>query len=122
MKAVKQDTKQDSNWTRALRERFGNRLPADHLLPDKQPTYVRSAVYLLGALSIGSLAFVILSGIVLAFFGPQWWHTNGVGRFFNSVHLWSVEAFFFCMALPVWGIVFMGAWRDGRGRTWMMGA
>jgi quinol-cytochrome oxidoreductase complex cytochrome b subunit len=105
-----------------LRERFGNRLPATHLLPDTQPTYVRSAVYLLGALTIGSLAIVILSGIVLAFFGPQWWHTNDVGHFVNSVHLWSVEAFFFCMALHLWAMFFMGAWRDGRGRTWIMGA
>jgi hypothetical protein len=54
MKTVK--VKEPSNWTRALRQRFGNRLPAEHLLPDKQPTYVRSAVYLLGALAIGSLA------------------------------------------------------------------
>jgi quinol-cytochrome oxidoreductase complex cytochrome b subunit len=122
MKAVKPVTKQDSNWTRALRQRFGNRLPADHLLPDKQPTFVRSAVYLLGALAIGSLAIVILSGLVLAFFGPTWWHTSGVGHLINSVHLWSVEAFFFCMALHLWGMFFMGAWRDGRGRTWVMGA
>jgi len=115
-------TKAPANWTGALRERLGKRLPADHLLPDKQPTYVRSAVYLFGALTIGSLAIVILSGVILAFFGPQWWHTSAVGRFCNSVHLWSVEAFFSCMALHLWGMFFMGAWRDGRGRTWVMGA
>lgn len=33
------------SWTRALREWLGKALPAKHVLPDEQPTYVRSAVY-----------------------------------------------------------------------------
>lgn len=111
-----------SNWTSALRQRLHKALPSEHLLPDRQPSYVRSAVYLFGALTIASLAFVILSGVVLAIFGPQWWHTNAVGHFFNSLHLWSVQAFFFFMVVHLWGMFFMGAWRDGRARTWMTGA
>jgi hypothetical protein len=111
-----------SNWTEALRQRLHKTLPSEHLLPNSQPSYVRSAVYLFGALTIASLAFVILSGVILAIFGPQWWHTNDVGHFFNSLHLWSVQALFFFMVLHLWGMFFMGAWRDGRGRTWMTGA
>lgn len=111
-----------SNWTRGLRERLTRNYPADQLLPDTQPAYVRSAVYLFGALTIGSLAIVILSGTVLALFGPQWWHTNGVGRWFNSLHLWSVQAFFFFMVIHLWGTFWMAAWRDGRARTWITGA
>jgi hypothetical protein len=111
-----------SNWTAALRRRLQKALPSEHLLPDSQPSYVRSAIYLFGALTIASLAFVILSGVVLAIFGPQWWHTNDVGHFFNSLHLWSVQAFFFFMVVHLWGMFFMGAWRDGRARTWMTGA
>ena len=111
-----------TNWTLALRQRLNKSFPPDQLLPDTQPAYVRSAVYLFGALTIVSLVLVILSGTVLAVFGPQWWHTNSIGHFFNSLHLWSVEALFFFMVLHLWGMFFMGAWRDRRGRTWVMGA
>ncbi len=110
-----------TNWTQALRQRFDKSFPSDQLLPDKQPTYVRSAIYLFGALTIASFVLVIATGTVLAIFGPQWWHTNTIGHFFNSLHLWSVEALFFFMVLHLWGTFFQGAWRDGRGRTWMTG-
>ena len=111
----------ETNWTQAIRQRLSKSLPPDQLLPDKQPAYVRSAVYLFGALTIACFALVILTGTILAIFGPQWWHTNAIGHFFNSLHLWSVEALFFFMVLHLWGTFFQGAWRDGRGRTWMTG-
>jgi hypothetical protein len=65
---------------------------------------------------------VIASGTVLALFGPQWWHVNTIGHWVNSAHLWSVQAFFFFMVLHLWGMFFQAAWRDGRGRTWVIGA
>jgi quinol-cytochrome oxidoreductase complex cytochrome b subunit len=111
-----------TNWTKALREQLGKRFPPEQVLPDQQPTYVRSGVYLFGALTIGSLLLVIASGTVLALFGPQWWHVSPVGHWFNSIHLWSVQAFFFFMVLHLWGMFFQAAWRDGRGRTWVIGA
>lgn len=111
-----------SNWTLRLRQRLNRGFPPEHLLPDKQPTYVRSGVYLFGALTIVCFALVILTGTILAIFGPQWWHTSGIGHFFNSLHLWSAEALFFFMVLHLWGMFFLGAWRDSRGRTWVMGA
>jgi hypothetical protein len=110
-----------SNWTLAARKQIEKNLPADNLLPDKQPTYVRSAVYLFGAFTIASLAIVILSGVILALFGPEWWHTSDVGHFFNSLHYWSVQALFIFLVLHLWGMFFMGSWRDGRGRTWVTG-
>ena len=110
-----------TNWTQAVRQRLSKSFPPDQLLPDKQPSYVRSAIYLFGALTIASFVLVILTGTILAIFGPQWWHTNAVGHFFNSLHLWSVEALFFFMVLHLWGTFFQGAWRDGRARTWMTG-
>jgi len=111
-----------TNWTRALRQELTQRLPVTHLLPDEQPAYVRSAVYLFGVITIASFALVIATGTILAFFGPQWWHTNGIGHFFNSLHLWSVEVLFFFMVLHLWGTFLQGAWRDGRAHTWMLGA
>ena len=111
-----------SNWTKAARERLGAQFPAEQVLPDQQPAYVRSGIYLFGALTIASLILVVASGTVLAFFGPQWWHVNAIGHWFNSLHLWSVQALFFFMVLHLWGMFFQAAWRDGRGRTWAIGA
>ncbi len=110
-----------TNWTLSLRQWFGERFPSDQVLPDEQPAYVRSSLYLLGAATLVSFIVVILSGVILGLFGPQWWHESSVGHFFNSVHFWSVQAFFFFMALHLWTTFFMGAWRDGRAKTWMTG-
>jgi len=110
-----------SSWTERAREYLGRRLPATNLLPDRQPYYVGSWVYIFGVVTIAALVWVILSGIVLAFFGPQWWHVSGVGRFFNGLHFWSVQVFFVFMVLHLWGQYFAAGWRDGRAKTWMAG-
>lgn len=110
-----------SNWTLALRQWISKRFPSDQVLPDEQPAYVRSSLYLLGAGTLVSFVVIIASGVILALFGPQWWHESAVGHFVNSLHFWSVQAFFFCMALHLWTTFFMGAWRDGRAKTWMIG-
>lgn len=110
-----------SNWTRSIRRLLARNLPLKHLLPDRQPIYVGSWVYVFGVVAIAGLIWVIASGVVLAFFGPQWWHENGVGRFVNSLHLWSVQVFFIFMVLHLWGQYFMAGWRDGRAPTWMVG-
>ena len=96
-------------------------MPSTNLLPDRQPYYVGSWVYVFGVVTIAALAWVLVSGVVLAFFGPQWWHVNGVGRFFNSLHFWSVQMFFIFMVLHLWGQYFAAGWRDGRAKTWMAG-
>ncbi len=73
-------------------------------------------------LSIASLATLILTGTILSLKGPTWWHVSGIGHFFNSMHLWSVELFFFFMVVHLWGKYWMAAWRGGRARVWMTGA
>ena len=110
-----------SSWTERTRDYLGRKLPAANLLPDRQPYYVGSWVYIFGVVTIAALVWVILSGIVLAFFGPQWWHVSGVGRFFNGLHFWSVQLFFVFMVLHLWGQYFAAGWRDGRAKTWMAG-
>ena len=62
------------------------------------------------------------TGVVLALLGPQWYHVSTVGRFVNSLHLWSVELFFFTMVIHLWGKFFMAAWRGKRALTWVTGA
>ena len=108
-------------WTAATRRQLERRLPWENLLPDRQPFYVGSWVYVFGVVTIAALVWVVLSGTVLALFGPQWWHLSAAGRFFNSLHFWSVQVFFVFMVLHLWGQYFMASWREGRAPTWMIG-
>jgi quinol-cytochrome oxidoreductase complex cytochrome b subunit len=48
-------------------------------------------------------------------------HVSSVGRFFNSLHFWSVQMFFIFMVLHLWGQYFAAGWRDGRAATWLIG-
>jgi len=74
-------------WTARVRRRALALLPPGKLLPDRQPAYVASWVYVFGVATLAALAMVIASGCALALGGPDWWRTNPVGHFFNSVHL-----------------------------------
>ena len=109
-------------WTTWVRERAVGALPPEKLLPDRQPSYVSSWIYVFGVVTIAALIVVVASGMILGLKGPEWWHVSSVGHFFNSIHLWAVELFFFAMVVHLWGKFFMGAWRGGRGRTWVTGA
>ena len=109
-------------WTSRVRGAAVEALPPDRLLPDAQPAYVASWVYVFGVLTLAAFAVVLGSGLVIALAGPTWWHTSGVGRFVNSTHLWSTELFFFFMVVHLWAKFFMAAWRGRRGLTWVTGA
>ena len=110
------------NWTVELRKRAVAALPPEKLLPDGQPSYMSSWIYVFGVLSLASLGVLIGSGSILALKGPTWWHVTGIGHVFNSMHLWSVELFFFFMVIHLWGKYWMAAWRGGRKRVWATGA
>ena len=114
-------TEIDRQWTTRLRRRATGKLPPEKLLPDTQPSYVSSWIYVFGVATLSALIVVIGTGAILAIRGPQWWHGSYIGHFVNSLHLWSVEIFFFAMVVHLWGKFFMGAWRGGRGLTWMTG-
>jgi len=108
-------------WTaRARRWALGS-FPPKKLLPDRQPAYVASWVYVFGVASLAALAVVLASGGALALGGPDWWHTNPVGHFFNSLHLWSVELFMALLVIHLWGKFWMAAWRGRRAMTWITG-
>ncbi len=110
-----------TQWSARVRARAVQALPPDKLLPDRQPAYVASWIYLFGALTMTALMVVIATGAVLSIFGPTWWHTSSVGHFVNSLHLWSVELFFAFMVVHLWGKFFMAAWRGNRQLTWITG-
>jgi quinol-cytochrome oxidoreductase complex cytochrome b subunit len=103
------------SWTVRLRTRLARTVPAGQLLPDRQPAYVRSWIYVFGVASLAALLYVIASGLILALKGVAWWHTSSVGHFVNSTHLWSVELFFFCMVIHLWGKFFMAAFLGSIG-------
>ncbi len=108
-------------WTGRLRVLVLRWLPPERLLPETQPSYVASWIYVFGVASLAALGVAIVSGFLIALGGVDWWHTNPAGRFFNSLHLWSVELFMALLVIHLWGKFWMGAWRGGRARTWMTG-
>jgi hypothetical protein len=108
-------------WTARVRRRALKSLPPGKLLPDRQPAYVASWVYVFGVGSLAALGVVIVSGFALALGGPDWWHYNPLGHFFNSLHLWSVELFMALLVIHLWGKFWMAAWRGRRTMTWITG-
>jgi quinol-cytochrome oxidoreductase complex cytochrome b subunit len=112
----------DAGWTARARAAATRHLPPEKLLPDRQPAYVASWIYVFGVLTLAALVMIIASGGVLALKGPGWWHGSATGHFFNSVHLWSVELFFTFMVVHLWGKFFMASWRGRRALTWITGA
>ncbi len=109
------------NWTVGLRRRFFGTYPPEKLLPGRQPAYLDSWIYVFGVLTIAALVFVIISGLILSFEGPTWYHTSSVGLFVNSLHFWSVQLFFVFMVVHLWGKFWMAAWRGHRALTWITG-
>jgi len=115
------ETKDPKNWTNRLRGRLEGLVPPGQALPDRQPVYVASWIYVFGVLTLTSLVVVIASGCVLSLGGVEWWHVSSVGHFTNSVHLWSVEMTFGFMVVHLWGKFWMAAWRGKRALTWITG-
>jgi len=109
------------SWTGRVRAAGLRWLPPERLLPEAQPSYVASWIYVFGVASLAALGVAIASGFAIALGGVDWWHTNPLGHFFNSCHLWSVELFFAFMVIHLWAKFFMAAWRGGRARTWITG-
>ena len=109
------------NWTVRLRNRLSHLVPPGEALPDRQPVYVSSWIYVFGVLTLAALFVVLLSGALLAVGGVAWWHTSSLGLYVNSTHLWSVELFFAFMVIHLWGKFWMAAWRGHRALTWMTG-
>jgi ubiquinol-cytochrome c reductase cytochrome b subunit len=110
-----------STWTGSARKRWLTTLPPEKMLPEKQPSYVASWIYVFGMLTIVAMVIAIVSGVVLTLGGVQWFHESSVGEFFNATHYWSVQLFFLFMVVHLWGKYWMAAWRGKRALTWATG-
>jgi len=109
-------------WTGGLRRAWMARLPPDKLLPERQPAFVASWIYIFGVATLAAFLVILATGLVLAFTGPAWYHTSSLGLFTNSMHFWSVQLFFVFMVVHLWGKFWMAAWRGRRVMTWITGA
>jgi quinol-cytochrome oxidoreductase complex cytochrome b subunit len=109
------------SMTEKLQEFTKDTMTLDDILPTKLPVYVNSVAYLFGVLLLSTLVMLVLTGLVLSIFGPAWYHLKPAGRFFHSLHFWSVQLFFLFMVIHLAVKYFMGAFRDGRWKTWMIG-
>jgi len=110
-----------TTWIGRLRDLLQRKLPYDKLLPETQPAYMASWIYVFGVLTLGALGVIVASGAVLAFRGPAWYHISTTGLFFNSLHFWSVQLFFLFMVIHLAGKFWMAAWRGKRAKTWITG-
>ena len=109
------------NLTQRVQTNLRQSMTLDDLLPTRMPIYVNSVVYLFGVLTLSALALLVLTGVIMAAFGPNWYHLSKVGHFINSLHFWSVQLFFGGIILHMVSKYLMAAWRDGRWKTWMVG-
>ena len=82
------------SWTKKVRRSTLESMKPEDLLPDQQPAYVASWIYIFGVATIAAFVALFASGLILTLKGPAWWHNSSVGHYVNSVHLWSVELFF----------------------------
>jgi len=86
------------------------------------PAYANKFIYSLGFLSMTCFMVLIITGIALVAFGPDWWLTSEVGRYFRSVHLWATQAFVLFMILHLLIVFFSSGFKKPRRLTWVIGA
>ncbi len=85
------------------------------------PSYGNKFFYSLGFLSMISFVILILSGLVMTFFGPNWWLTNNFGSYMRSVHLWATQAFVLFIILHLIIVFFTSGFKRPRRLTWVLG-
>jgi len=107
-------------WDERAREWILRTWPPSQVLPAAEPVYVKSWLYAFGVATLASLVILVVSGIVLAVFGPEWWLHGKVGGWFGALHYWAVQLFFLFMFAHFIAVFLMGAFR-GRRVTWMLG-
>ncbi len=86
------------------------------------PAYANRLFYSLGFLSMTCFLILVITGVVMAIGGPDWWLTNGLGKFFRSIHLWATQAFVLFIILHLMVVFFTSGFKKPRRLTWIFGA
>jgi ubiquinol-cytochrome c reductase cytochrome b subunit len=92
-----------------------------NLMIQEVPSYGNKIFYSLGFLSLTSFVIVSLSGLVMVFFGPNWWLTTRAGLIFRSIHLWAAQAFIFFVILHGIVVFLTSGFKGRRKLTWVLG-
>lgn len=92
-----------------------------NLMLQDVPAYANKIYYSMGFLSMTSFLLLLVSGVVLIFFGPNWWLTTRAGLFFRSVHLWAAQAFVFFILLHLLMVFLTSGFKGKRRLTWVIG-
>jgi len=85
------------------------------------PAYANKFFYSLGFLSMICFVVLIVTGVVMVAFGPDWWLTSGVGQYFRSIHLWATQAFVLFIILHLLIVFFSSGFKKPRRLTWVIG-
>ena len=85
------------------------------------PSYANKFFYSLGFLSMISFVMLLITGILMSAFGPDWWLTNSVGKYVRGVHMWSTQAFVVFIMLHLLIVFFTSGFKAPRRFTWVLG-
>ncbi len=85
------------------------------------PSYGNKLFYSLGFLSMISFVMLIVTGIIMTVYGPNWWLTSNVGGYTRSVHLWATQAFVLFILLHLLVVFFTSGFKKPRRLTWILG-
>ncbi|MDE2025279.1 MAG: cytochrome b N-terminal domain-containing protein [Patescibacteria group bacterium] len=91
------------------------------LMIEEVPSYANKFLYSLGFLSMTSLVLLLVTGVIMVFFGPDWWFTDKAGVFTRSLHLWSVQALVILVILHGTIVFFTSGFKAPRQLTWVIG-
>lgn len=92
------------------------------LMLEKVPSYANKFFYSLGFLSMTSFLILIITGVIMVFFGPNWWLITPTGLFVRSLHLWATQAFIFFILLHLLIVFLSSGYKAPRRFTWVLGA
>ncbi len=85
------------------------------------PSYGNKFFYSLGFLSAISFVLLLVTGIIMTFYGPTWWLTSEFGKYMRSVHMWSTQAFVLFIILHLLVVFFTSGFKKPRRLTWVLG-
>lgn len=93
-----------------------------NLMIQEVPSYANRIFYSLGFLSMTCFFILIVTGMIMVFFGPNWWLTSPMGIFTRSIHLWATQAFVLFILLHVLIVFLTSGYKPPRQLTWVLGA